>query len=104
PPPTYPISLHDALPICAVPLGPPVSVPPGVHEHGLAPHVMAPEQRIVEPAPGARRRADHDAVQVSHGFERIVPDVLGAIVPMERRVDIRPAVGEHVDLPDLKRR
>src|SRR5206468_2017038 len=88
----------------AVPLGPPVGVPPGVYEHRLAPHVSPAKQGGVEPSLGARARADDDSLQIGHSFERIVPDVLPAAEAVERSIDVRPRIPEQLDLPDLEGR
>src|SRR5437879_3220803 len=88
----------------AVPLGPPVGVPPGVYEHRLAPHVSPAKQGGVEPSLGARARADDDSLQIGHSFERIVPDVLPAVEAVERSIDVRPRIREQLDLPDLEGR
>src|SRR2546430_12438899 len=88
----------------AVSLGLPMRIPPGVHQHGLAPDVVTTEPGGVERAPVALGRADHDCFQISHRLERIVPDILPAVVPMKRSIDVRPRVRQHLDLAHLEGR
>src|SRR3989442_551385 len=86
----------------AIPLGAPLDIPARVHEHRLAPHIAAAEQPLVERTAGALRCPGHDAVEVRDGLERIVSNVLAAVVPMEWRVDVSARVGDQLDLPDLE--
>src|SRR5438552_4038546 len=85
-----------------VPLGPPMRIPPSVHQDGLATHVVTTEPGGVERAPLAVGSADHDSFQISHGLERVVPDILPAVVAVKRGIDVCPRVREHLDLADLE--
>ena len=79
-------------------------IPPGVHQDGLATHVVTTEPRGVERAPLALGRPDHDSFQISHGLERIVPDILPTVVAMKRGIDVRARVRQHLDFAHLERR
>src|SRR5437764_30863 len=86
----------------AVSLGPPMRIPPGVHQHGLAPYVVTTEPRRVKRALFALGRADYDSFQISQGLEPIVPDILPAVVAMEWSIDVGARVRQHLDLPHLE--
>ena len=88
----------------AVSLGPPMRIPPGVHQHGLAPYVVTTEPRGVKRALFALGRADYDSFQIGHGLERIVPDILPAVVAMEWSIDVGARVRQHLDLAHLEGR
>src|SRR5881398_29013 len=88
----------------AVALGAPVDVPTGVYQHRFAAHVPPAEYACVERPAGALRCADEDALDVRDSLKRVVRNVLAALVPVERRVDVGARVSEQLDLADLEGR
>ena len=91
--------------VLAVAISPPMTVPAGVHQHGL------PARR-----PGRRTPPASTAMSLSHGcrtttpgrsaseFERQVGKILAVGIAMERRVQIGAGVRDHVDPADLEGR
>src|SRR5437762_10645996 len=88
----------------AVALGAPVDIPARMYEPRLARRVPPAEQPLVERPAGALRCPDDDALEVRDDLKRIVRNVLAAVVPMERRIDVGAGIGQQLDLPDLEGR
>ena len=73
-------------------------------EHSPLPQLATAEPRRIEGAARTVGRPDHDTVQVGDRFQGKVGDVLRVVEAVKGGVDIRPRVGEHVDLAHLERR
>ena len=80
-------------------IGPPVAVPAGSDQNGLAGDVQTIEGVGVDPV---RHRANEKARQGGELLE-IEPGHVGAIrITMKRRVEISAGIGHHVDPADLE--
>jgi hypothetical protein len=89
--------------ILEIVIGSPVPVPPRVHQYSLSAKI-----EIVEAVRAYRRNIGVDAHDNALDLHKAVEIELGDIDPiwitMERTVDVRACVRDHLDLPDLKLR
>src|SRR5688572_25179459 len=80
----------------------PMTVPAGVEQHGPAAETLGANRDLIDCAT-LRSIDPHDyAIEIRDGFEWQLREILPVLIPMERTIDVRPGVGDHLDLTNLE--
>src|SRR5262245_36460507 len=85
-------------------VGLPVTRPARVNQYRFSAHIQRCETGFVNSASVLRRDAYQHTVQRGKLFESQLRQVVPIGVTMERRVDVRASVRDHLDLADLELR
>src|SRR5688500_1885314 len=80
----------------------PMTAPAGVEQHGPAADAFRAKRDLIDCAT-LRSIDPHDyAIEIRNGFERQLREILSVLIPMERAIDVRSGVGDHLDFTNLE--